>query len=250
MRWSPRAQASRPNGSAAPSPSATCCGGPCGPVWEATWLGLRPAGSPEAALSARARLGRSQASACLGQSAARAALAPRPDRPGLGASTWVRTVSSACTVYDEIESGTDQRQRSGISRVGRRSMSSPSAARKAASSTWLGLGLGLGLGFGFGLERLEPHQLEPLVCAARPRPRQRAYDGEAARVRERERQPGWRQRQGWCSSDGSGVAVACSDSVAVVGGGGERRWVVVVGRAASRLRSRRWARRSRSLASG
>jgi hypothetical protein len=49
----------------------------------------------------------------------------------------MRTVSSACTVYDEIESGTDQRQRSGISLVGMRSMSSPSAARKAASSTSL-----------------------------------------------------------------------------------------------------------------
>ena len=38
------------------------------------WLGLRPAGSPEASFSARARLGLPRASAGLGQSAARAAV--------------------------------------------------------------------------------------------------------------------------------------------------------------------------------
>eukprot|EP00964_Phaeocystis_antarctica_P001615 scaffold853_cov57-Phaeocystis_antarctica.AAC.4 len=42
---------------------------------ETTWLRLRPAGAPEAAFSARARLRPSQASARLGQSASRAALA-------------------------------------------------------------------------------------------------------------------------------------------------------------------------------
>ena len=53
-------------------------------------LRTRPAGSPEAAFSARSCLRLAEASTSLGQPAARAALAPRPHRPCCShrASPW------------------------------------------------------------------------------------------------------------------------------------------------------------------
>ena len=63
------------------------------PVSKASWLSLRPAGAPEAAFSARACRRLPQASASLGQSAAWAALAPRPHPPLF--STQARAAADA-----------------------------------------------------------------------------------------------------------------------------------------------------------